>query len=707
MKQVVQDIKNGKISLIDLPVPKASEKQVVISSSYSLISSGTEKMLINFGKSNWINKVKSQPDKVKQVISKIKNDGIAPTIESVKNKLNTPMPLGYSNVGKVIDIINNDKFKLGDRVVSNGYHAEAIKVSEQLCVKIPDNVSDKEATFSIIGSIALQGIRLIAPTIGEKVAVIGLGIVGQLAVQLLRANGCHVTALDYNSKRVEVAAISGAKVIDLSKIDNADQISSNYNEGHGLDAVVIATDTKSEEPINLSTKLCRKRGRIVLIGQSGTNIPRDGFYAKEISFQVSCSYGPGRYDRDYEVHGIDYPLPYVRWTERRNIEAVLELLSNKKIIVEPLISNIFKIEDVDKAYSFLTSNDSEYLAMLFEYSKKNADSLSDTIYLNKSRKKLIDQSDKITVSFIGAGNFASKTLMPSFQKAGCKFNYLLSDTGIKNDSLGKKFKFNSLTSNPDELYKNVSDQIVVVAANHKTHANYVIELIKSGKNVYVEKPLCINKIQLKNLKNFFESINSNGQSPKLMIGYNRRFSKISIKLKKLLSERRQPKFLVYDINAGSLENETWIQDRKIGGGRVVGEVCHFVDLVIFFMQSEVIEYKFCYMDSKNRDSLSISLSFKDGSIAIINYFANGSNFLPKEELKVHCNGCSFKIDNFKSLKAYNVKNFSQMKLFYQDKGHETCVKSFVDSVKNHKLSPISISEIIKVSELTIRISNST
>lgn len=522
MKQIFQSLKNGKTQLIEIPSPSVSSGYLLIKSNKTLISSGTERMLVDFGRSNIIQKGLKQPDKVKKIIEKISSDGLKPTIDSIFSKLDQPLPLGYCNVGRIIEKGSDDSdFEINDRVVSNGNHSEFVKVPLNLCAKIPDNVSDDEASFTILGSVALQGIRLVSPTLGETVVVTGLGLIGLLTVQLLKAHGCRVLAIDFDQARCNLAKSFGAEVVNLSKGEDPIKAAEVFSRYRGVDAVIISASTSSNEPVSQAAKMCRKKGRIVLVGVSGLNLSRDDFYEKELSFQVSCSYGPGRYDSNYEENGNDYPIGYVRWTEQRNFEAVLDLMSSKSLDVEKLISHSFDLEEAKKAYD-LVFDSKDSLGIILNYSHQN-DQLSKTVEIQTKIKKGTDTS-KVNISLIGAGNYTAKTILPKISKNDVNFIGIGSENGMSGTLLGKKYGFKNSTTDIDNLINDPSSNTIFIATRHDTHSDFVIKALKANKNVFVEKPLCINFQQLKDIRKVYTEALKENKNLKLMVGFNRRFS---------------------------------------------------------------------------------------------------------------------------------------------------------------------------------------
>jgi predicted dehydrogenase/threonine dehydrogenase-like Zn-dependent dehydrogenase len=702
MKQILQYLNTGKTKVSEVPVPNTSPGSLLIKTSKTLISSGTERMLVEFGKAGLINKAIKQPDKLKLVLNKLKTDGLRPTIESVFNKLGQPLPLGYCNVGIVSEVgygVNN--FNKGDRVISNGKHAEVVNVPKNLCAKVPDTVSDEESSFTIIGSVALQGIRLIKPTLGEVFVVFGLGLVGLMTVQLLRANGCKVIGLDFDKEKLSLAKRFGAQILDLNKVNPLDFVD-NLSNSNGVDGAIITATTSSSELMHQAAQMCRKRGRIVLVGVAGLNISRDDFYKKELTFQVSASYGPGRYDPNYEEKGNDYPLGFVRWTEQRNFEAVLELIASGALDVKTLISHRYSIDQAERAYELISDKKSS-LGIILTYPGLEITRQSKNISLLKSisSKKDIknDINKKVNVSFIGSGNYASSVLIPAFKTTGVNLISVASKMGVSGTHIGRKYGFHESTTDIDNLLNNDKTEAVVISTNHNSHSEFVIKSLKAKKNVFVEKPLCLTLEELDKIKATYASSNI------LMIGFNRRFAPQIKKIKSLLSDINEPKSFIMTVNAGDVPKDHWTQDPHIGGGRIIGEACHFIDLLRFLAGEIIVKSQIQFMNNSKKDTASIQLTFHDGSIGSIHYFANGSKSLPKEKLEVYAKGGVLQLDNYRKLIGYGWPGFKKMNLWQQDKGQKACIKAFIEAISEGNSSPIPIEEVFEVSEISIKLAN--
>ena len=698
MKQLIQSLKTGEYDLLETPCPQTKANYLTIKTTCSLISTGTERMLRDFGKAGIIGKIKQQPEKVRQVIDKIQTDGLVATIEAVKSKLNQPISLGYCQTGITREIGENcDGFVVGDRVVSNGAHAEIVSVPKNLCVKIPDNVEDESAVFSILGAIALQGMRLAKPTLGECFAVIGLGVVGQLTVQLLLAQGCRVLGIDVDQTRCEIASRFGATVFHLQAGADPCELANNFSRQRGVDGVLITASTNSDLPVQQAATMCRQRGRIVLVGVSGLHLSRDDFFKKELSFQVSCSYGPGRYDKNYEENGQDYPIGFVRWTENRNIEAFLDMLATGKVNVTPLITHRFLFENAIEAYQLLGNKTA--LGILLKY---RADvSLKSTIEMNcfamhfKTRA-----SERVMLSCIGAGNFASRVLIPLFKKQKIQLHTLVSASGINSALQAKKHHFQFSSTDTMAAIQDEKSNVILIATPHHLHAEQVMQALQAGKHVYVEKPLAITEAQLEAVIKTYEALEKKSI---LMVGFNRRFSAFTQKIKKLLAPLPEPKNMIMTVNAGFISKDHWTQNEKIGGGRLIGEACHFVDLLRAIVNAAIVNASItalqCDRFQKN-ENVTITLKFSDGSQGTIHYFSNGHVSFPKERLEIFCGGKILQCDNFRKLKGFGFSHFKQQKTWRQEKGHEAAINAFLSAVKTGK-QLIPLEEIVEVTRICV------
>lgn len=698
MKQVLQNLKSGETFLEEVPVPFATAQSIVIQTTRSLVSTGTEKMLVDFGRAGIIGKMKKQPDKVKMVLDKIKTDGLLATYESVQSKLDQPLALGYCNVGTVLEVgAQIQNIQVGDRLVSNGAHAEVVRVSPNLACKIPDAVSDEEASFAVVGAIALQGIRILNPTLGETVVVMGLGLIGLLTVQLLIANGCRVIGIDFDQHKIDLARQYGAETFNLSTQSDVVSYTKTITQDRGVDGVILTLSTDSQEPIHNAAQMCRKRGRIVLVGVTGLQLMRADFYEKELSFQVSCSYGPGRYDPLYEENAQDYPFGLVRWTAQRNMEAFLDLLARKQINVADLISHRFEIEAAEEAYKTLHQGQTP-LGIVLKYSR--------TIDFNHSAQKIVAldvhraAESAVQIGFIGAGNYAVRTLCPALKHASAVLNTVCSSGGVSAAYAARKFGFAKSTTDLANVLHNAEINTVVIATRHNSHADLVAKALAANKNVFVEKPLALTFEQVDQIAAEY----TKASSSLLMVGFNRRFSPFVLKMKELLDSTSAPKSFVMTVNAGEIPADHWTQDLLVGGGRIVGEACHFIDLLRYLAGAKIKSYDFVGFKNAGlaqSDCGSISLTFEDGSFGVIHYLANGHRSFAKERLEVFVAGKTLILNNFLSLKGLGWQNFSKMRRFKQDKGQRECLKQFCEAVMNGSAAPIPFEEIMEVARVTI------
>lgn len=697
MKQILQSLRTGITEVAEIPVPSIKRGHLLINTSHTLVSAGTERMLVEFGKAGWIKKARQQPDKVRMVLDKIRTDGFHPTIEAVFNKLDQPLPLGYCNVGRVAEVgARGTTLKVGDRVVSNGKHAEVVSVPFNLCAKIPDSVSDEEAAFTVLGAVALQGIRLAQPTLGETVVVTGLGLIGLLTVQLLQAHGCRVLGLDFDPERLSLARRFGVEAVDLSAEQDPVIAAQAFSRGRGVDAVIVTASTKSSEPIHQAAQMCRKRGRIVLVGVTGLELSRADFYEKELTFQVSCSYGPGRYDPNYEEKGQDYPVGFVRWTEQRNFEAVLDMMAGGRLDVGPLISHRFSIDQAEKAYE-LIGGAGPSLGILLEYPGIQLIQEARTLQFTASESISREQGNKAVVSFIGSGNYATAVLIPAFKETGARMRSVASSAGVSGVHAGRRFGFEETTTDTNRLFEDAESNAIVITTRHDSHARLVVQALLAGKHVFVEKPLCLTLDEL-------SCIEAATGISLLMVGFNRRFAPQVQKMKQLLGGVSGPKSFVMTVNAGAIPVEHWTQDKKVGGGRIVGEACHFIDLLRFLAGTRITGWQRLAMGSLTHDTVSLQLSFADGSIGTVHYFANGSKAFPKERLEIFAAGRVLQLDNFRRLTGYGWPGFTKMNLWRQDKGQKACAKAFVDAIEGWRSTPIPLEEILEVSRISIELS---
>ncbi|HIA14675.1 MAG TPA: dehydrogenase [Nitrospirales bacterium] len=702
MKQVLQSLADGRTDIVEVPAPRTSPGSILIQTTRSLISSGTERMLVDFGRATLISKAKQQPNKVRQVLEKVSTDGLWTTLDAVRSKLDQPIPLGYCNVGVVQGVgAGVSGFSVGDRVSSNGPHAEMVAVPKNLCAHVPEGVSDDTAAFAVIGSIGLQGVRLAQPTLGECFVVTGLGLIGLMTAQLLRIHGCRVLGIDMDKSRLDVAQQFGFETVNPAEGEDPVVAAERFSRGRGVDGVLLTLAAKSSQPVNQAAQMCRRRGRIVLVGVTELQLSRADFYEKELSFQVSCSYGPGRYDPNYETKGQDYPVGFVRWTEQRNFEAVLDMMEDGRLDVTPLISHRFSIDRGAEAYNLLVSNEPS-LGILLEYPSSGKPLAGQRAVVLSTRVMPQVSSGTPRVSFIGAGNYGGRILMPAFHAAGVAFSTVVTRSGVGSTYYGKKYGFVRSDTNSEMVFSG-DDDVVVIATRHDTHAELVVRALEAGKHVFVEKPLALTLEEV----NRVEQAANAARDCVLMVGFNRRFAPQVIKMKALLDSVRNSKTFVITVNAGAIPPDHWTQDPQVGGGRIIGEACHFIDLLRFLAGSPIISSTRLAMGAATGDTVSLQLGFADGSIGTVHYFANGSKAFPKERLEVFAQGRILQLDNFRRLKGFGWSGFSKMNLWQQDKGQKACVAAFLQATREHQTSPIPFEEISEVNRVSIQLATNS
>ena len=699
MKQLIQSFKTGELGLFEVPAPVCQENGALVQTTVSLVSAGTEKMLVDFAKKSMLAKAKDRPDLVKQVIDKMKKEGVKNTLEKVFTKLDTPIPLGYSLAGHVIELGSNmSGVNIGDRVACGGAgyanHSEINYVPKNLMVKIPDGVDDIDASFVTVGAIALQGVRQTEPKLGERVAVMGLGLLGQLTVQLLKANGCKVIGSDVDPDKIALAKKLGAdETCHASElIDKA----SEFSNGYGVDAVIIAASTMSNQPVIDAAEISRMRGRVVFLGMVGMDIPRNSYYKKEIDLRLSMAYGPGRYDPEYEEKGNDYPFDLVRWTEQRNFEAFLGLIDEGKITPKEILTHEFNFDDAMDAYDLLEGRVKEkYLGIVLKY--KSDIKLDEHKIVQRTTKAV--SSEKINVGLIGAGNFTKSVILPNMKKVGgYDLVGLCTATGVSAQGTGKKYDFKYVTTDSNEIFKNDEINSVFVTTQHDKHSSSVIKSIESKKHCFVEKPLCIYEEELEAIKDGYtgETI--------IQVGFNRRFSPMVESMKKSISGAVS---INYRVNAGIIPKDVWIQDRTIGGGRIIGEVCHFIDTCSYLTSSDVVSVFATTVTKEDKsipdeDNVNIVLNYANGSTATIGYYAYGDTTMPKEYIELFGNGVSMSMTDFRELIIYSGGKSKKEKSANQDKGFVNEFKAFKDSVKSGE-SAISFESIYNTTKTTFKI----
>ena len=688
MKQIIQDLKNGKTILEEVPAPQVGKGKVLIQTTRSLVSLGTERMLVEFGKANYLEKARQQPDKVKMVLDKVKTDGLKPTYESVINKLSQPLPLGYCNAGVVIAVGDDvTEFKVGDRVASNGNHAEIVSVPKNLVAKIPDSVSDDEASFTVIGSIALQGIRLANPTLGETVVVIGMGLIGLITAQLLLSNGCNVIGVDVDQEKLDLAKQWGVSVVNPAKGGDTVKFVETQTNGVGADAVIITASSKSNDIIHEAAMMSRKRGRIILVGVIGLDLRREDFFKKELTFQVSSSYGPGRYDENYEEKGQDYPIGFVRWTEKRNFEAILNAIASERLQVKSLITEKVKLDDYEAIYSNMSKSGS--IASILEYPDNKEQ--TDIVAINQSSFA----GTKGVLGIIGAGNFTSATILPRLSKLKANLKFIASAGGLSSTNLAKRFGIVNATTDYKKILQDPEVDLVMITTRHNLHAKMTIEALEAGKHVFVEKPLALKQSELIEIVNAYNKQQGKSNAS-ITVGFNRRFAPLAKEMKRLIGDSNVPLNITATMNAGFIPPEMWVHDLETGGGRIIGEACHFIDLCTFLAGSKVKAVIMNAMGTdpqENTDNASILLKYENGTNAVINYFANGSKSYSKERVEVFSQEKVLVMDNWRKLKGYGFKGFSK-KSTSQDKGHANQFNFLMKNIKEGGNPIIPIDEII-------------
>jgi predicted dehydrogenase/threonine dehydrogenase-like Zn-dependent dehydrogenase len=701
MKQVIQNFKTGDLYVDEVPPPALSDKMVLVENKFSLISAGTERGTVKVGQASLLGKAKQRPDLVAQVIQNVKKEGIKATIEKVKTKLDSLKALGYSTSGVVrASLDSSGKFKPGDRVACAGQdyasHAELVAIPQNLVAKIPDTVSFEEASFTTLGAIALQGVRQAEPRLGDKVCVIGLGLLGQLTVQLLKANGCQVFGVDLSAHLIDLAFQSGVDKAMLRNDVNLQTAISNFTNGQGFDSVIITAAAPTNDPIELSAVISRKKGKVIVVGAVKMDVPRDpDFYRKELELRMSCSYGPGRYDTTYEEDGHDYPYAYVRYTEQRNMETFLQLIAQGSIQLNHLITHTFDIDDAIKAYDIVLGKTPEpHIGILLAYPES-------AVYKPHSVQLKSDPVNQINVGFIGAGSFAQSYLIPNVKTEGVSLDTVVTTKGISAKNVAQKFGFNKASSEADEIFNNPEINTVFIATPHNTHALYTMQALDAGKHVFVEKPLAMNYEELQAVKECYNRNNS-----QLMVGFNRRFSPLSIKIKEAFQNNDEPKVVHIRVNAGFISKDHWIQNPQIGGGRIIGEMCHFIDLMQYFTDARPTQVYAQAIKTSNQaltpeDNISITVTFDDGSIGNLVYLANGDKSLPKELIEVFSGGITGRIHDFRKGDLH-IKN-KQQPIKLDGKGHKQEVLSFLNSVKNGQPNALSFESIYYTTLTTFKI----
>src|SRR5256714_3097619 len=708
MKQILRDSKTGEVRVADVPAPVAQRGRVLVRTHASLISAGTERMALDAGKKSLLGRARENPDLVRQVIERAKNEGVINTVNAVLAKLGSFSSLGYSASGIVVNVGDDvTNFRVGDRVACAGLgfasHAEVLSVPKNLCVRMPDEISFDEAAFGTLGAIALQGVRLAEPTLGESVVVIGLGLIGQITVQLLKANGCRVFGIDLDEKKIELAQSLGADGCGVSDDDIKRRVA-EWTRGRGADAVVITAATASNQPVELAGEISRMKGRVVAVGMVGTNVPRDIYYRRELTLKISMSYGPGRYDPEYEERGHDYPFAYVRWTEGRNIESFLDLIATGRVNVERLITHRFSVEDGERAYQLITGELKEpYLGVVLQYDAERE--LPHRIEIS-GKTKTSTSAKSVRIGMIGAGNYAKGMLLPNFKSAGAEFQSIATASGITAREIGERYGFRHCVSGAYEVIEEKDVNLVVIATRHDLHAELARRALELGRHVFVEKPLALNDKELDGVM-----LAANQSEGRLMVGFNRRFSPLARAAKQFFDGRSDPLSISYRVNAGRIPRSSWIQDAREGGGRIIGEVCHFVDFMQFLTGSLTTRVYAESITSRNQeivdeDSVFITLRFADGSNGSIAYIAEGNKAMPKERIEIFGGGKSFMLDDFRNAISYKDGREEKTKLRMQDKGQRDEVRAVFNVVLEGSDAPIALEDLATTTRATFRIRES-
>lgn len=698
MKQVTQNMRDGKTMIQDIPTPTPQSGQALVKVTNSLVSAGTERMLVEFGEKSLLGKARSRPDLVHQVLDKVKREGLVATLEATFNRLDSPMPLGYSSSGVIIALGNDmEDFKIGQRVACSGggyaVHAEYNLVPKRLLTPVPDEVDLESASFTTLGAIALHGFRLAENQVGENVAVIGLGLLGLMTIQIARSSGCNVFGIDPQPDRVEMARQFGAQA---SLRDVAVQAGLAFTQNRGFDSVVICADTSSNDPMELAGAIARDRAKVVATGAIGLTMPRKIYFEKELSFINSRSYGPGRYDPSYEEKGNDYPIGFVRWTESRNFEAIIGLIASGKLLVKPLITHRFEITDAEKAYALITGKTTEkFLGVVLNYAS-TASVVGEKIQF---KSNLPSQDRTIKLGIIGAGLYANATLLPvlkNVQSIQCVG--ISSSNGLNAAHSAKKFGFDYACSGDEQIIQDPSINTVVVLTRHNSHANLAIKSLRAGKNVFVEKPLALSQIELDLVVKELSSAKGI-----LTVGFNRRFAPLVMTMREYFTTRAEPLFAHYRVNAGYLPLNHWTQDPQIGGGRIIGEACHFIDLITSLVGSvptSITAHAMTNNGKYNNDNVSMTITFGDGSIGVIDYLANGDKSFSKEYIEVFCGGRIAILNDFTSLELVGVGKRKRIQSgFRQDKGHSAEMLAFTTSI-NKGVPSIPYEQLIAVTKTT-------
>ncbi len=695
MQQITQQLKSGNMEILEVPFPVMTEGQILVRNHYSVISAGTEGKTVSDARKGYIAKARSRQKEVKMVISMMKQEGIKKTYDVVMNKLEALAPLGYSCAGEVIAVTEGVRdLKPGDRVACGGggaFHAEVVAVNRNLCVKLPESVDLKHAAFTTMASIAIQGIRQADLRFGENCAVIGLGLIGLITLQVLKAAGMKAIGIDIDPSKMETARLLGADLALTRDQGGIDKIIQDFTRGYGTDAVIITAGANSLDPVDFAGTICRKKGKVVVVGAVPTGFSRANYYKKELDLRMSASYGPGRYDPTYEEKGIDYPIGYVRFTENRNMQTFVDLLAEKKINIEPLITHAFSLHDAPNAYDMIMDKKEPVIGLLINYD------LEKELKTDVILKKLPDNGNiSRNVGFIGGGNFAQNAVLPRL-KGKCDFVGIVTSKGNNARYIAEKYNFAYCADSPDKLIEDNDIGTIFILTRHNTHARFVAQSLLAGKNVYVEKPLAMNFDELVMVKEAWEQSGKN-----VMLGFNRRFSPlIKNMMTQLLTDTK--KSINIRVNAGVVPQDHWVHDPEIGGGRIIGEVCHFIDLAGFIAGSKAKNVQaFSLSDYPSLDdTVSINIEYENGSIAAISYYSNGNKHVPKERIEVFSNGMVFMIDDFIKMKVFSETGVKKSKLKAQDKGHTAEFSKIAEVLSMETSFPISFDDIYHSSLVTL------
>jgi predicted dehydrogenase/threonine dehydrogenase-like Zn-dependent dehydrogenase len=709
VKHVVQAGKERGVILEDVAAPVVAPGHLLIRTTRSLISAGTERAVVETGASGYVARARQQPERVTKALDKLKTDGLGPTVDLVRGQTKRTFALGYSSVGRVVAVGPQvSGWTVGDRVASNGPHAELNLVPVNLCAHVPDDVTDDEAAFTVLGSIALQGVRLANPTLGETVAVIGLGLVGQLAAQLLRASGAHVLGFDTAEDRAEMARRPGVDTFVVREGTDPVSIARRATDEVGVDAVIVTASSSSDDIVHQAADMCRKRGRVVVVGSVGLGLRRADMYEKELTLQVSCSYGPGRYDTSYEDHGVDYPLPFVRWTEQRNFTAVLGAIATGALDIKPLISDRWPLDQAEDAYASLLGK--QAVGILLDYPEPEATDTTDAAELLLAAARVVEHRAPTGVggvhaAVIGTGGFAQARLLPALQEAAVALGWVASSGGSSAATAAHRFGASKSTTDPDAVLADPLVNLVVVATRHDSHASLTSSALRAGKSVYVEKPLCTTTEGLHDVMDAYDEAHASGAGPILAVGFNRRFAPHTVEMRRRLAGHTRPIAVTITCNAGRTAPDHWVNDPIAGGGRLIGEACHFIDLVAHLVGAPIVSVHALAAanatSSPTPDTATIQLELADGSVGTVLYLSNGSSRFPKERVEVFTDGTVLLNDNFRTFRAYGRGRPKKHRLRRQDKGNDASVQSFIEAVRTGGTSPIPFEEIIVSSAATL------